>query len=219
MRYFDAHLHPVPDALFEEAFHAGVDTFFCNATSPKDWQTVLDVPRRHLGVWCCLGVHPWYIDELPMDWADKLSLLLERNPLAMVGEIGLDFHRPNYDKQKRVFMKQLELARRYHRSVHIHCVGAWPDMIQIMSQYPDLSMLFHRFSGDEVVVQKLRFLDAYISVINGKCIGVIPDNRLLVESDAPDGLKSPAVIPALVEKLRLDANYLYMNLERFLDGK
>ena len=54
------------------------------------------------------------------------------------------------------------------------------------------------------------------SVTNGRVINVIPDNRLLVETDAPDGLKDPARIPELVRSLHLDVNYLQQNLELFL---
>lgn len=220
MRYFDAHLHIVPDAVLMQAYEKGVDTFICNAAKQSEWQTVLDIPKRVLGVWTCLGVHPWYINEATPDWRMRLEALLVDNPLAMIGEIGLDKKRPFFEEQKRFFKEQLKLAQKLKRSVHIHCVGAWPEMVQIMSQYPDVKALFHRFNGDEFVVQKLRFLNSFFSVMEKRYIPVIPDYRLLVESDAPDGpVGGPDKIPDLVKSLELTPDYLNQNLRLFLDDK
>lgn len=57
------------------------------------------------------------------------------------------------------------------------------------------------------------------SVLNANVLSVIPDNRVLVETDAPDGLKTPENIPDLVDRLRLQPDYLWQNLELFLDGR
>lgn len=219
MAYFDAHLHIVPDDVFERARAKGVNTFFCNATSEADWQAVLDLSKRVLGVYSCLGVHPWYVGEVSELWLNKLERLLQQNPQAMIGEIGLDSTRPNYLVQKEIFYQQLQLASQMNRPVHIHCVKAWDDLLAILGQFKDVHFLIHRFSGDEVLVQKLRFLNGYFSVVNNNCLNVIPDNRVLVESDAPNGLKTPEKIPDLVAALKLNPAYLEQNLELFLGGR
>lgn len=220
MKYFDAHLHIVPDQVFMQARECGVETFICNAARQNEWQAVLDIPKRILGVWSCIGVHPWYIQEVSADWHVQMEQLLRQYPLAMVGEVGLDKTRPLFEKQKEFFEEQLKLAQKYNRAVHVHCVKAWPEMIQIISEYPDIKYLFHRFCGDEFVIQKLRFLNSFFSVLEARYIPVIPDYRLLVESDAPDGLEGgPVNIPALVAKLKLIPDYLNQNLRLFLDER
>lgn len=216
MIYCDAHCHLMPDDVFLNAHNLGVKTFFVNSTTPDDWLRIVDLGRRVLGVHVCAGVHPWFVDALPPDWNRRLERFLTDYPDAMIGEIGLDTTRPFYPLQKRVFQICLDIASRYRRKVHIHCVKAWDDLFEILGQYRDVQPLFHRFSGDEVIVQKLRLFNAYFSVTNGRVINVIPDNRLLVETDAPDGLKDPACIPELVRSLHLDVNYLQQNLELFL---
>ena len=92
-------------------------------------------------------------------------------------------------------------------------------MFEIIGEFRDVKMLLHRFGGDEILVQKFRMLNAYFSVLNDKVYEVVPDNRLLVESDAPSGLKSPEAIPDLVRALKLDENYLMQTAEDFLDGR
>lgn len=193
--------------------------FFLNATSQSDWQQVLDVSERILGVYPCLGIHPWYVDTAVGNWEDELIDLLRSHPLAMVGEIGLDKGRPNYLLQQDIFRRQLQIAADLNRPVHIHCVKAWDEMLEIIGEFRDVKMLLHRFSGDEILVQKFRMLNAYFSVLNDKVYEVIPDNRLLVESDAPSGLKTPEAVVDLVRALRLDENYLMQTAKDFLDGR
>lgn len=216
MKFFDAHLHVVPESVLRQAQLKGVTQFICNATSQNDWNAVESLSKRVLGVYTCYGIHPWFVHTASADWGLKLEEKLAHNPTAMVGEVGLDRLRPAYEKQKEIFIRSLQLAVKYNRIVHVHCVKAWDDMFEILGEFRELSFLFHRFNGDEIVVQKLRFVNAYFSIINGNCLNVIPDNRLLVESDAPDGLKSPENIPELVRALHLDRDYLSQNWERFL---
>lgn len=219
MAYIDAHMHLVPDEVFLKARQRGVDMFFLNATSQSDWQPVLAVSERILGVYPCLGIHPWYVDTAVGNWEGELINLLRSHPLAMVGEIGLDKGRPNYLLQQDIFRRQLQIAADLNRPVHIHCVKAWDEMLEIIGEFRDVKMLLHRFSGDEILVQKFRMLNAYFSVLNDKVYEVIPDNRLLVESDAPSGLKSPEAVVDLVRALKLDENYLMQTAKDFLDGR
>ena len=219
MHYFDAHLHLVDDDMILRAANKGVRTFFVNAAKMSDWQPVLDQSNRLLGVYPCLGIHPWFIHEATPLWENDLKQLLKENPMAMVGEIGLDGTKPNMEKQMDFFFRQMKIADDMGRAVHIHCVKAWPQMLEILGQFKGVKILMHRFSGDEVLVQKLRFMNAYFSVLNANVLSVIPDNRVLVETDAPDGLKSPEEIPFLVDRLQLQPDYIWQNLELFLDGR
>lgn len=219
MSYIDAHLHVVPDEVFFKAREKGVEMFFVNATNEKDWGQVLDLSERILGVYPCLGIHPWYVDTASQTWESDLLRLLQTHPQAMIGEIGLDKGRPNYLLQQDIFRRHLQIAVEMNRPVHIHCVKAWDEMLEIMGEFREVKMLLHRFSGDEILVQKFRMQNAFFSVLNDKVYEIIPDNRLLVESDAPSGLKTPEAIPDLVQALKLDKDYLIQTAEDFLSGR
>ncbi|MDY6407920.1 MAG: TatD family hydrolase [Pseudomonadota bacterium] len=216
MLYFDAHCHLMEDTVFLNAQKCGVSAFIVNTTHPDEWEQVADLNRRITGIYFCAGVHPWFVNELPTDWELRLSAFLEKYPTAMIGEIGLDRTRPFFDTQRRVFDSCLKLAEKYNRRVHIHCVKAWDDLIEILIQYRGISPLFHRFSGDEFIIQKLKIFNPYFSILNGRYASIIPDNRLLVETDSPDGLKTPSAIPNLVRDLKLDINYLNQTFWEFL---
>lgn len=219
MAYFDAHLHVISDEVILSAVQKGVKYFFVNAAKYSDWPLVLSQSERLLGIYPCLGIHPFYLDTASVSWEQELSQLLEQNQKVMIGEIGLDGTRPDMERQCYFFERQMMLAQQFERPVHVHCYQAWPEMLQILARYPSVKVLMHRFSGDAVVVQKLRFFDVYFSIVNNKVLDVLPQYRILVESDADGGNFTPEYIPDLVQRLNLNPDELWHNLELFLDGR
>ena len=215
MTYIDAHCHLLDISEFKLARTAGVDSIICNATNPKDWHQVLALEN----VIHAIGIHPWHVSDLPENAMTDLEKLLEQNPGAHIGEIGLDKCKGDFYKQEEIFMLQLELAQKLQRPVHVHCVRAWGEMLPILKGHKDLKYLFHGFSGDKNVVRFLSDYDAYFSVNRATKIPLIPADKLLIESDAPDGLPSPANLPFLYLQLGVQSAQIEQNFQRFLNGR
>ena len=215
MGYVDAHCHLLDENEFTLAKTAGVEQIICNATNPKDWQKVLAIKD----VIHAIGIHPWYVSDLPENTMIELEKLLEQNPDLHIGEIGLDKCKDDFYKQEEIFMLQLELAEKLKRPVHVHCVRAWGEMLSILKGHKGLKYLFHGFSGDKNVIQFLSGYNAYFSVNRNTKIPLIPMDKLLIESDAPDGLPSPANLPFLYLQLGVNAEQINQNFKRFLDGR
>jgi TatD DNase family protein len=114
-----------------------------------------------------------------------------------LGEMGLDYH---YDfspreRQKEIFVAQLELARELGRPVVIHCREATDDCLAILRDYPEVQAVFHCFTGS--MVEARQILDAgywlgFTGVVTFKrseelreVVKIVPADRLLVETDAP----------------------------------
>ena len=215
MTYIDAHCHLLDENEFDLAQTAGVNQIICNATNPKDWQSVLALKK----VIPAIGIHPWYVSDLPENTIIDLENLLIQNPEVHIGEIGLDKCKNDFYKQEEIFILQLELAEKLKRPVHVHCVRAWGEMLPILKGHKDLKYLFHGFSGDKNVIRFLSDYNAYFSVNRDTKIPLIPSDKLLIESDAPEGIPSPANLPFLYLQLGVNAEQIKQNFQRFLNGR
>ncbi len=214
--FFDAHLHLISKEEIVVATKAEVLYFVCNATSPQDWGEVLSVSEQFSGFFPCIGIHPWFIDKTQKGWQNKMYDILSKNSNIMIGEIGLDITRPDFEKQERVFADCLKIASDLKRPVHIHGHKSWNYIVKHLKQVPDVKCLLHRFSGNAVQAKQLLNFNVYFSVMSSRVLSFLPPEKVLVESDAPDNGRSPVQIPRLVADLGLDITMLNNNFFRFI---
>ena len=216
MMYTDAHCHVLKSSDFSDARLVGVNRILVNATRPADWDQVLSLSD----VIPAIGIHPWYVAEAVGDWAAKMEKCLAENPALQVGEIGLDKLKSDFARQKQVFITQLKLAQKYNRVASIHSVRAWGEMMPLLRPFKENTrFLFHGFSGDKIVVGFLADSFSFFSVHMAAKIPLIPTERLLIESDAPDGMVSPVALPFLYQQLGVDAAQITANFERLMNGR
>jgi TatD DNase family protein len=139
------------------------------AVEPGDWEECLKYAATSSWHMAAIGVHPWYLANLPDTWLSDLEALLQQHRGCMVGEIGLckmaRFLR-TYEKgkqaalelQRRVFVQQLCLAAKYQRPVTIHCVNQQGVLLDILKENQDSlppAIGLHSFTGTSHHVKKL----------------------------------------------------------------
>lgn len=214
-KYIDSHCHLQDCTDINSAIShmtaAGVVGAICNATSPTDWDIVVDLSQKYSCVYGCIGVHLWNIVGLIPGWNDKMREILRRFPTLMVGEVGLDKNHPNMPTQESVFISQMKIACDMARPIFIHCVGAWERMLHILKlnrrNLPPV-MIAHSFTGSVEIMQRLAseydFYFSYSPVIMdtgrvrvAECIRMTPSNRILVESDN----SNPAVVVDVIRRI------------------
>jgi TatD DNase family protein len=117
--------------------------------------------------------------------------------VVAIGEIGLDYHYDHSPRevQQEVFLKQLLFAKEIHLPVIIHSREAMQDTLDIVRQSGVKSGVFHCFLGDPEMAKQVLSMGFHISIAgpvtfkNAKrlqdVIKVIPDDCLLIETDAP----------------------------------
>ena len=216
MTYIDAHCHLLKESEFQDAQLVGVKRILVNSAHLDDWEKVVNLK----GVIPSIGIHPWYVGKAQGDWAQRMEKMLMKNPDLQVGEIGLDKLKPSFAQQKQVFLTQLKLAQKYNRVASIHNVRAWGEMMPLLRPFKkDTRMLFHGFSGDKIVVGFLADSRSYFSVHSDKKIPLIPADKLLIESVAPDGMDSPVALPFLYQQMGVDANQVCGNFEGLMNGR
>jgi TatD DNase family protein len=208
VRFCDAHNH-LQDERFAKnrgevvatAVGQGVTRMVVNGSCEEDWPLVRDLAKEFPQVLPSFGYHPWYLHERTPDWKERLAQFLEAAPSA-VGEIGLDRWKPElpYEGQEEAFVWQLGVAAKRNLPASIHCMQAWGRMHDLLrdNPRPARGCLLHSYGGSKEMVGPLARLGAYFSfpgyfmherkARQREAFRVVPLDRLLIETDAPDQL-------------------------------
>ncbi|OQR94277.1 hypothetical protein ACHHYP_01537 [Achlya hypogyna] len=177
----------------------------CTETEWADWPAFLaEVETPPVQLLPAFGVHPWYAGDVSPTYLSTLEDTLKLYPNASVGEIGLCKSKRGaavpMTIQEARFREQLQLAGRLKRPVVVHCVGAYGKVLDIVNAASlARPVVLHSFSGAAEMVHsfcRLRGACVYFSINTKmfthdkalKMLQVIPLDRLLLETDAPDQL-------------------------------
>lgn len=203
MRWTDDHCHlghlDLADdaavvAALAEAADAGVTRVIDVGTDVADSTAAADRAVAHAEVWATAGVHP----HEARHGLEGLEALLARPEIRAVGECGLDYHYDHSprEKQQEVFAAQVALAHAYGRALVVHTREAWDDTFTVLDEagVPERTV-FHCFTGGPAEAERALALGAHLSFsgivtfpsaddVRGAA-RLCPDDRLLVETDAP----------------------------------
>lgn len=210
---FDAHCHldaaafdADRGAALERARAAGVRGMVVAGVDPAGWRRQSRLARAHGDVHVAYGLHPWtaaatddgLVDDLLAALADALiSPDLER-PVAL-GELGLDRSsraaRDSAPRQELIFRAQLAIARERDLPVVLHIVRAHGRAIDLLAAdgLPRARGHVHAYSGSPELVARyvalglsISFSAAVARAASARAARLVPAERLLVETDAPD---------------------------------
>jgi TatD DNase family protein len=202
---FDSHCHLTADAfdpdrddVLSRAHAEGVHGIVTVASTPADAEAALALAERHRGVWCTAGIHPHEAERAGGDEAlARVRELLDHERVVAVGECGLDFHYDNAprDVQMRVFRAQIELAWQTGRPLVVHSRDADDDMVRVLADLPpDVRGVLHCFTGNDALLEvglaagwciSFSGIVTFKNFAGGDQVRAVPDERLLVETDAP----------------------------------
>jgi TatD DNase family protein len=195
----DARLAPHRAGILAELQRLNVTRAVVNGTREDDWDAVSTLSHEHDFVIPSFGMHPWYVAQRSPDWLTKLREKLAAHPDAGVGEIGVDRWIEGHDleAQTEVFLPQLALAAELNRPATIHCLRAWGALDELLHKHPvpQRGFLIHAYGGPVEMVAGFAALGAYFSfnayflaerkARQREVFRQIPEDRLLVETDAP----------------------------------
>ncbi len=171
------------ETMLGRAKDANVQKIICIGTSAKDSINARDFATAHPNVFWTYGIHPEYAH-------DKADVLANNDRLVAIGEIGLDYHYDNYDRQAQIhlFEQMLQLALDNNLPVSLHIRGAFEDAFAILDNFPQIRGVIHSFTGSKKDLKKALARDFYIGV-NGlatySTLPMPPLERILLETDAP----------------------------------
>lgn len=136
-----------------------------------------------------VGVHPWHAAECSLPSVEAIEAA------DAVGEIGLDKAcGVDFEMQRALFVKQLELAERFEKPVVLHCVRAFEEVMTLLERHTLRAVLFHGFIGSREQASRAVKKGYYLSFGartegSNKTIEALratPLERLFVETDEAD---------------------------------
>lgn len=199
--WFDSHCHlhlfdSAADAV-AEARSAGVDDILAVGIDVESSERELAIARTY-SLWSSAGVHPNSALEWDDEAAESVVRLLADDRVVAVGETGLDFYRDHAPEQaqRRAFRDHIDLARTHDKCLVIHTRASTSAALdELAAAGPPDRLIFHCWSGDGDELARALDLGAFVSFAGNTTFknapdlraaaAAVPDDRLLVETDAP----------------------------------
>lgn len=190
------------DAVIMRARAAGLQYLLAigGGDGPDHMDEALSIAKRYEWIYATVGIHPHEARQAEDRHFDMVRSAAGDPKVVGIGEIGLDYHYDHSprDVQKRVLIRQLELAREVKLPIVIHCREAWSDMRQIVDAHwarAGIGGFLHCFSGsreDAVAFLDWGFLLSFAGNLTFKkaeplraVAREVPVDRLLSETDSP----------------------------------
>lgn len=177
---------------------AGVSGFIVPAVERANFDVVEALSAAHGDVRHALGIHPLYVARASESDLDVLQERLAAGGVVAVGEIGLDHYVEDIDPelQRRYFVAQLKLARRYGLPVILHVRRAVDAILRELRRIEVPGGIAHAFNGSRQQADiftamgfKLGFGGAstYSGSTRIRALAAsLPDTAMVLETDSPD---------------------------------
>ena len=188
------------DAVIARARSAGITGMLNISTRASEWDAVIGTAARYPDIWATIGIHPHEADSHPDVDTEKLVGAAGHAKVIGIGETGLDYYydRSDRERQKSSFRSHIAASRETGLPLIVHTRDAEEDTAHILTEEMEqgaYSGVIHCFTASADFAEKALALGLYISLSgivtfkNARDLQAtaaeIPEDRLLVETDAP----------------------------------
>ena len=202
---FDTHAHyddPQFDSDRTELLTAlpaeGVSLVLNPGCDPESSAKAVAMAQQYPHIYAAVGWHPENCAPFSEEGFSRLRELARQPKVQAIGEIGLDYYwaeTPPKAQQQRVFRRQMALAQELDLPVIVHDREAHGDSLAIVREFPQVTGVFHCYSGSVETAQelvKLGWMLSFTGVITYKnarkaleVLEAIPLERIMIETDSP----------------------------------
>lgn len=202
---FDTHAHlddhafdPDRDALLAALPGQGIGLLMNPGCSLATSRAACALAREHSWTYAAVGSHPDAAAEVTPEVLEEYRRLIRENPkVKAIGEIGLDYHYEDVPRniQQEAFLAQMELAREAKLPVIVHERDAHADGMTVVRHFPEVTGVFHCYSGSLEMARELVEQGWYIGftgVLTFKnarraleVAAGLPLDRIVLETDCP----------------------------------
>ncbi len=189
------------DEVLKNALENGVKRIVTISTNLNKIDKIIEISKNYEEVYHTVGVHPNEVLKDKNNSNYEMILNLSKNKKCVgIGECGLDYHYGNDCKaeQKASFITQINVSRATNLPLIIHARDSDKDMINILeNEYKNgpFKAILHCFSSGKDLALcglNLGFYISFSGIVTFKSAKLIqeiatliPDDKILVETDAP----------------------------------
>ena len=202
---FDTHAHYDSGAFNADRMEVlasmpeqGVELIVNPGCDLETSRTAVSLANAFDFVYAAVGVHPSDCETYTDQVEEELRALAADPKVKAIGEIGLDYYWKDNapaEVQKAVFRRQMELARQLKLPVIIHDREAHRDCLEIVKEFPDVTGVYHCYSGgieDAKTLVKMGWMLSFTGVVTYKnarksleVLEMLPMDRIMIETDSP----------------------------------
>ncbi len=227
---FDTHAHMDDrafredrDALLSALPEKGVGLVMNPGCSLESSRDAVALAEKYPHVYAAVGSHPDVADEVNDTVLEEYRKLCKLPKVKAIGEIGIDYHYEDIPRelQLKAFRMQMALAREVGLPVIVHEREAHEDGMAVVKEFPEVTGVFHCYSGSAEMARQLVDLGWYIGftgVLTFKnarkaieTAASIPLERIVLETDCP------YMAPEPFRGKRNDPGYIYRMAEKLAE--
>ena len=184
------------DSLVMDAEKNNVLKFIISGCDAKSIRDGLEIIYRYPSIYMTVGFHPDEADNIDDKDIEDLERLIKTNKkIVGIGEIGLDYYHNdmNKDRQREIFVKQIELAEKYDLPIVVHSRESIQEVYDILKEHHTRGVI-HCFSGSLEMAKLFIDLGFYLGIggvltfKNSKLkevVEALPLDNIVLETDSP----------------------------------
>ncbi len=254
--YVDTHAHIFAEQYADDSeemlnrcAEAGVDQIMIITLSHDETIKAVEFAKKDPERFqVAAGIFPEDVRDLTDEMWEEFKETVKDPMISCVGEIGLDYYWEKDPEvralQRKVFIRQIELAKEIGKPILVHSRDAMQDTFDIMKAHHTRGLL-HCFSGTKEMAKEFTKLGYYIALGGAltfknarhsvEVCETIDEKYLLSETDCPymaptpfrGKRNEPSYIPLIVKKMaevrgvseEYMAEVIHANWHRFLSGE
>ncbi|SYZ74210.1 Uncharacterized deoxyribonuclease YabD [Candidatus Zixiibacteriota bacterium] len=186
------------EETINNARREGVEIMVNIGADMKSSEKSVALAEKYDCIYATVGVHPHDASKYDPPTESGLLRLLQHKKTVAIGEIGLDYYRDLSPRaeQRRVFLRQLEIAVRENFPVVIHSRDSFRDTVGALKDYYENlpGGIFHCFPG--TIDEAFEVIDMGFHISVGGVItypkakmaevaAAVPLDKILLETDSP----------------------------------
>ena len=201
--YFNTHTHlnskelySQRDIFIKHALDNNVDYIVVAGYDLPSSKYAVEIAQEYPFIYATVGISPNDCLETTDADLNEIEALLQNPCVVALGEIGLDYYWEDvpHDKQKDIFQKQIDIAKKHDKPIVIHARDAYEDTYRILKQAAHRGIM-HCYSGSVEMAKRYIEIGFEISLagpvtfknarVPKEVATVIGIDHLMIETDCP----------------------------------